>query len=170
MTLEGALIGTITYMAPEQARGDLEAIGPPTDVWALGVVLYELLAGVPPFEAPTQLEALQKTLTERPPSPAWVRPEVPRALETIVARCLEREPKDRYPSAAALADDLAAFLRGDAAAVRRASSARRLPRAAVRPPLKAPSRPRPRCDGRGHPSWALRTSWANRPPLSTRAA
>ena len=112
MTLDGSLVGTVAYMAPEQALGDLDAIGPATDVWSLGVVLYELLAGTPPFTAPTQLEAIRKILTEKPPSPAWIRPEIPSALETIVTRCLEREPGARYASAAALADDLGAFLEG----------------------------------------------------------
>ena len=111
LTTTGALLGTVAYMAPEQARGEVDRIGPATDVWALGIVLYELLAGAPPFPAPTMMEAFRLILSDDPaPSPAWVRPEIPRALEAITARCLARAPEDRYPSAAALADDLAAFL------------------------------------------------------------
>ena len=111
MTSKGTLLGTAGYMSPEQARGDVEAVGPATDVWALGVVLYELLAGTSPFRGETVMTTLGNIVSDDPIPPAAAhRTDVPAALEAIVARCLERNRDARYPSAAALADDLAAFL------------------------------------------------------------
>jgi hypothetical protein len=96
-------------MAPEQARGDVSAIGPPTDVWALGAMLYTLLVGRPPFEGDSIMSILRRVESEEPPAPS----QLPRDLAAIVMRCLEKAPERRYPSAGDLARDLKAFERSE---------------------------------------------------------
>ena len=111
LTLSGAVIGTPTYMAPEQAKGTSREVGARADVYSLGAILYEMLAGRPPFlpdETETALSV--RVITEDPVSPAFYRPGVPRDLETICMKCLEKEPRDRYESAAAFAEDLRRYL------------------------------------------------------------
>ena len=111
LTLSGAIIGTPAYMAPEQARGTSRHVGPAADVYALGAMLYEMLTGRPPFLPEDSEEAITiRVMTEHPVSPAYHRPQVPRDLETICMKCIEKEPRDRYNSAAALAEDLRRFL------------------------------------------------------------
>jgi serine/threonine protein kinase len=111
LTRTGAVIGTPTYMAPEQARGDSRSVGPAADVYSLGAILYEMLAGRPPFLPEDSETAITvRVLTEDPVSPAWHRPGIPRDLETICMKCLEKEPRNRYASAAALAEDLRRYL------------------------------------------------------------
>jgi WD40 repeat protein/serine/threonine protein kinase len=112
LTHSGEVVGTPAYMAPEQARGDGQAIGPAVDVYALGAILYEMLTGRPPFTAETPLETLLRVVHEEPVSVSRLRPGAPRDLATIAMKCLEKQPAGRYPGARALADDLARFLDG----------------------------------------------------------
>jgi serine/threonine protein kinase len=109
-TRSGSVLGTPAYMAPEQAEGQLGRIGPATDVYALGAILYQVLTGQPPFQGTTLLETLEKVRTEEPIPPRRVKPDVPGDLETICLKCLQKEPRDRYASAKELADDLQRFL------------------------------------------------------------
>jgi tetratricopeptide (TPR) repeat protein len=126
LTLTGEVMGTPSYMAPEQARGQLERLDRRTDVYSLGCVLYELLAGLPPFVAPSGMDVLVKMLGEDPEPLRRHHPHVPHDLETITMKCLEKDPARRYDSARALAEDLGRFLDGDPIEARRASPFYRL--------------------------------------------
>jgi serine/threonine-protein kinase len=133
-TRTGTLMGTPSYMAPEQARGDNQGIGPHTDVYALGAVLYELLTGRPPFLAANAMETVLAVLNSEAVAPSRIQPRTPRDLETICLKCLQKEPGQRYASAAALADDLYRQVAGEPIRARPVGPAERLVRWARRHP------------------------------------
>jgi WD40 repeat protein len=137
LTVEGAIFGTPPYMAPEQARGDTQQVGPATDIYALGAILYECLTGRPPFKAATAMETLRLISEEEPAAPRALQPECPRDLETVSLRALAKAPARRYPTALALADDLRRFLDRKPIHARPAGVAERLARWCRRNPALA---------------------------------
>jgi len=112
-TKSGTLMGTPNYMAPEQARGDVREVGPLADVYALGVILYEMLTGRTPFLGASILDTLQQVRNHEPVPPSRGQPKTPRDLETVCLKCLQKEPAKRYATAEALADDLRRFRAGE---------------------------------------------------------
>ena len=118
LTMEGHVVGTPAYMSPEQARGDAVSVDRRTDVYGLGAILYELLTGQPPF-AGDMASVIQQVISVDPPAPAKVDAKVPRDLETICLKAIEKSPAARYPSMQALGSDLRRYLAGEPIAARR---------------------------------------------------
>ncbi|MDZ4851567.1 MAG: serine/threonine-protein kinase [Pirellulaceae bacterium] len=118
LTRTGAVLGTLAYMSPEQANGRVNAIGPCSDVYSLGTVLYHVLTGRPPLMANSPVDFALKLLEQDPPAPRLLEPKIDRDLEMIVVRCLQKPPDLRYSSAEMLAQDLEAFLRDEPVAAR----------------------------------------------------
>jgi tetratricopeptide (TPR) repeat protein len=131
-TRTGAIMGTPSYMAPEQAEGKTHELGPPADIYSLGAILYDLVTGRPPFRGESVLDTLSQVKSLEPVPPSRLQTTLPRDLETICLKCLRKEPAKRYATAADLAEDLRRFLDGE--------------------PIKA----------RPTPLWELAVKWTNR--------
>ena len=118
LTASGLVCGTPAYMAPEQARGDGKAVDPRSDVWALGAVLYEMLTATPPFQADNALRLMLKITKEEPRPPRQLNPKIPRDVEAIVLKCLQKNANRRYSTGRELSQDLKRFLEGQPVSVR----------------------------------------------------
>lgn len=137
LTRTGMVLGTPQYLAPEQAEGRTADVGPATDVHALGVILYEMLAGRPPFLGASTVEVLDQVRGSDPLPPSRVQPRIPVELEVICLKCLTKEPARRYATAAELADDVGRYLRGESVHARRTPAWQRVVRWTRRQPVLA---------------------------------
>jgi serine/threonine protein kinase/tetratricopeptide (TPR) repeat protein len=136
-TKSGTIMGTPSYMAPEQARGDIRKVGPLSDLYTLGAILYELLTGRQPFHGANAMETVIQVTRDEPVAPSRLQPKTPFDLETICLKCLQKEPAKRYADCFALADDLHRFLAGEPILARPISGAERLWRWCLRNPTIA---------------------------------
>jgi serine/threonine protein kinase len=137
LTLSGQILGTPSYMPPEQASGKRHEIGPAADIYALGAILYAMLTGRPPFHSDNPVEAILQVIEREPPLPRSLQPGVPQELEWICLKCLEKKPADRYASATDLLADLERFLRHEPPLARPPNIAQRLRRWVRRKPILA---------------------------------
>ena len=137
LTRSGLVVGSPCYMAPEQAECGARDLGPETDIYSLGAILYELVTGRPPFKAATVFQTLDQVRSQEPVPPRQLQPGLPRDLETIALKCLQKDPRRRYASAVALAEDLDRFLHGHTIRARPAGAAERAWKWARRRPAVA---------------------------------
>jgi eukaryotic-like serine/threonine-protein kinase len=137
LTMAGSIVGTPSYMPPEQAAGKLDEVGPWSDLYSLGAILYELLTGRPPFRSASPFETIRQVLETEPLSPRLLNENVPKDLETICLKCLQKERSRRYASAQELADELGRFLRGEPIQARPISQVARFWRLCKRNPITA---------------------------------